>query len=231
MSEQPGRIKVTPTVGTRAFRNRTSMTLQDGTLIVRDRKGTERRFPLNAGPSSPSRDVLIMPNIDGAFRDQWAILDGNGEAIAIGYLGDWDSDERAEIEDAAGLTPSIENRDTPRTEVRKDGLILEDGTWWMLAPRAGSVALVIAFVTQAGVLPAALGWPVVAALMAFLVIGMTSGAYGKGRRTKSTAIVEAILSGDEEASRKALEDLGIDPNPPKGTDPDPPEPQPNAPPQ
>lgn len=217
MSEEPGRIKVTPAVGTRTFRNRTSIAVHDGNLIVRDRKGNERRFPLNAGPSSPSRRVIIMPNTDGAFRDQWAILDGKGEAIALGYVGDWDADERAEIDRPAGLTRGVENRDTPRTEVREDGLILEDGTWWMLAPRAGSVALVIAFVTVAGVLPAALGWPVVAALMAFLVIGMTSGAYGKGRRTKSRAAADAILSGDEEASRKALEDLGIDPNP--ATDP------------
>ena len=166
---------------------------------------------------------MIMPTIDGAFRDQWAILDGNGEAIALGYVGDWDSDETTEIDRAANLTLGIENRDAPRAELREDGLILEDGTWWRLAPRAGSVALVIAFLTVAGVLPAALGWPVVVALMAFLVIGMTSGAYGKGRRTKSRAIVEAIMSGDEEASRKAMEDLGIDPNPPKATDPNPPE--------
>jgi hypothetical protein len=218
MSEQPDRIKVTPTVGTRSFRNRTSMEVQDGTLILRNRKGTERRFPLNAGPSSPSKNVMIMPNADGAFRDQWAILDGNGEAIALGYVGDWDSDETTEIDRAANLTLGIENRDTPRTEVREDGLILEDGTWWMQAPRAGSVAFVIAFLTVAGVLPAALGWPVVVALMAFLVIGMTSGAYGRGRRTKTRDMAEAIMSGDEAASRKAMEDLGIDPDGP-ATDP------------
>jgi hypothetical protein len=221
MSEEPGRIKVTPTVGTRAFRNRTSLAVQDGMLIVRDRKGTERRFPLNAGPSSPSRRVIILPNIDGAFRDQWAILDGNDEAIALGYVGDWDAVERAEIDRPAGLTPGIENRDAPRAEVREDGLILEDGTWWKRAPHAGSVALVIAFATVAGALPAALGWPVVIALMAFLVIGMTSGAYGKARRGKGAAVEDAIISGDEDAYEKAVDDL--DRNSPKATDPDSPE--------
>ena len=223
MNERSGRIEVTPTTGTRTFRNRTSMAVQDGTLIVRDRKNAERRFPLNAGPSSPSRRVIIMPNIDGAYRDQWAILDGNGEAIALGYVGDWDADERAQIDGPAGLTLAVENRDTPRTEVRADGLILVDGTWWQLAPKAGSVALVIAFVTVAGVLPAALGWPVVVALMAFLVIGMTSGAYGKARRGKGAAVEDAIISGDEVAYRKARDDLARGSSPPNATDPDSPE--------
>lgn len=41
------------------------------------------------------------------------------------------------------------------------------------------VAFVVAGITNAGFLPAVVGWPVAAALMVFLVLGMTSGAYGK----------------------------------------------------
>jgi hypothetical protein len=53
--------------------------------------------------------------------------------------------------------------------------------------------------------------------MAFLVIGMTSGAYGKDRRGKGAAVEDAIISGDEAAYRKARDELRN--NPATATDP------------
>jgi hypothetical protein len=196
------------------------MAVENGDLVVTDRKGTERRFPLNSGPTSPARYMVISPNAPGAFRIQWAIVDGSDEVLVLGYIGDWDSVETEEIERAAGLSIGSEDRDTPKTELRHDGILLEDGTWWKLAPAAGSVAFVVALITGAGALPAALGWPLVVALMAFLVIGMTSGAYGKHRRGKGAAVDDAILTGDKEAFRTALDEAR---NPSKSADPDPPE--------
>jgi hypothetical protein len=202
-----------PTGGTRSFRHKTSLAVRNNTLVVTDRKGTQRTFPLNAGPTSPTKTVLILPEPDGAFRDQWAILDGNAEALVIGYVGDWDTVETEEINLAAGLGAGIENRAAPRTELRHDGLFLQDGVWWRYAPHAGSVAFVVALITQAGFLPAALGWPLVAALMAFLVLGMTSGAYSKHRHGKGDAVEAAILAGDEDARRKAFEEALNQPDP------------------
>jgi hypothetical protein len=199
-------MKVVPTGGTRAFRNRTSVAVEGGVLVATDRKRTERRFPLNAGASSPARQVLVLEEPDGAFRTQWAILDGKDEALVVGYVGDWDSLELEDIERAAGLKPGIERRAAPRRELRQDGLVLEDGTWWQWAPKAGMVAFVVAGITNAGFLPAVVGWPVAAALMVFLVLGMTSGAYGKHRAGKSPAADAAILAGDDEAFHKAVED-------------------------
>jgi hypothetical protein len=213
-------MKVGPTGGTRAFRNRTSVGVENRTLTATNRKGVERRFPLDGGPSSPARHVTVVAEPDGAFRTQWAILDGNEEALLVGFLGDWDSLEMDDVERAAGLKPGIENRPAPRTEVRRDGLILEDGTWWQWAPKAGMVAFVLAGITNAGFLPAVVGWPVVAALMVFLVLGMTSGAYGKHRPGKSAAAHAALRAGDDEAFDKALEEAH---NSPLVTDPEPPE--------
>ena len=68
------------------------------------------------------------------------------------------------------------------------------------------VAFVVAGITNAGFLPAVVGWPVAAALMVFLVLGMTSGAYGKHRAGKSPAADATILAGDDEAFHKAVED-------------------------
>jgi len=195
-----------PTAGTRSFRNKTSLAVRNNALVVTDRKGTQRTFPLNSGPTSPAKTVMVVPEPYGAFRDQWAILDGNGEALVIGYVGDWDTVEAEEIDLAAGLGAGIEHRAAPRTELRQDGLFLQDGVWWRYAPRAGSVAFLVALITQSGFLPGVLGWPLVAALMAFLVIGMTSGAYGKHRRGKGAAVKDAILRGDEEGRRKAFEE-------------------------
>lgn len=199
-------MKVVPDSRTRAFRNRASVAVEDGALIATNRKGVERRFPLDDGSSSPARHVTVMAESDGAFRTQWVILDGNEEALVLGYLGDWDPAEMDDIEAAAGLKPGIENRPAPRTEVRHDGLILEDGTWWQWAPKAGMVAFVVAGITNAGFLPAVVGWPVAAALMVFLGVGMTSGAYGKHREGKSAAARAAILAGDDEAFDKAVEE-------------------------
>ena len=199
-------MKVAPDSGTRAFRNRTSVRVENRTLIATNRKGVERKFPLDAGPPSPARHVTVMAEPDGAFRTQWAIVDGNEEALVVGYLGDWDSLEMEDIERAAGLKPGIENRATPRTEVRHDGLVLEDGTWWQWAPKAGMVAFVVAGITNAGFLPGLVGWPVAAALMVFLVVGMTSGAYGKQRKGKSAAAHAALLAGDDEGFDKAVEE-------------------------
>lgn len=213
--------RTSPTGGTRSFRNKTSLAVSDNALVVSDRKGTQRTFPLHAGPASPAKTVMVVPEPYGAFRDQWAILDGNGEALVIGYVGDWDTVEAEEIDLAAGLAAGIEHRAVPRTELRHDGLFLQDGVWWRYAPRAGSVAFVVALITQAGFLPAALGWPVAVALMAFLVLGMTSGAYGKHRRGKGAAVKDAILAGDEDARRKAFEEALNQPDP---TDAPPPEP-------
>jgi hypothetical protein len=212
-------MKVVPDSGTRSFRNRTSVAVENGSLIATDRKGTERKFPLNAGTSSPARHVTIMAEPYGAFRTQWAILDGDGEALVLGYLGDWDPLELDEVEKAAGLAPGIENLRAPRAAVRHDGLMLEDGTWWKWAPKAGMVAFLVAGLTTAGVLPAALGWPIAAALMVFLAVGMTSGAYGKQRRGKSGAAHDAILAGDDEAFDRAVEEAR---NSSKADEPEPP---------
>jgi hypothetical protein len=205
-------MKVVPDSGTRIFRNRTSVAVEDGALIATNRKGVERRFPLDAGASSPARHITVMAEPHGAFRTQWTILDGNEEALLVGFLGDWDPLEMDDIERAAGLKPGIERRPTPRTEVRHDGLILVDGTWWKAAPKAGMIAFVVAGITNAGFLPALVGWPVAAALMVFLVLGMTSGAYGKQREGKSAAADAAILAGDDEAFERAVEEAR---NPPQ----------------
>lgn len=212
-------MKVRPNTGTRGFRNRTSVQVENHTLIATDRKGVERRFPLDAGPSSPARHMTVMAESRGAFRTQWAILDGNEQALLVGYLGDWDSLEMDDIERAAGLKPGLERRASPRTEVRDDGLVLEDGTWWQWAPKAGMVAFIVAIVTNGGFLPAAVGWPLAAALMVFLVIGMTSGAYGKHREGKSAAAHAALRAGDEEAFERALEEAR---NPPENPEAEPP---------
>jgi hypothetical protein len=198
-------VKVVPDSGTRRFRNRASLRVENRTLIATNRKGVERRFPLDAGPSSPARSVLVSPESDGAFPPQWAILDGNGEAVIVGYVGDWDAWEFEDFEEAAGLKRGIEHRSAPPT-VRQDGLILEDGTWWAWAPKAGMVAFVVAGITNAGFLPAVVGWPVAGALTVFLVVGMTSGAYGKHREVVGAAAAEeAIAAGGDEAYKKARE--------------------------
>ena len=168
-----------------------------GATVVTDRKKGVRRFPLNSGPSSPARSLYVsMPS----GPSQWAIVDGNGEVLVVGWSAYWDTVEQELFERAAGLPIGIDDRSTPLTaeDLRHDGLYLDDGIWWAYAPRAASLALPVGAITQAGWFPAVLGWLIVAALMVFMVVGMTSGAYGKGRRGKGAAALDALMAGDKE---------------------------------
>lgn len=186
-------MKTTPTHGTRAFR-RCSLGVEDGALVVTDRSGTTRSFPLNKGAESPAESLSVYPEPMNAFRTQIVVLDGNGEALVIGNLGDWDWVEFQEVLQRGGLTRRGEFRSEPVQRVRADGLTLEDGTWFKWVPAVGTLTLVFALLTGAGVLPAALGWVIVLALAAYVVAAFASGAFGKGRRGKGADQEEAFMA-------------------------------------
>ncbi|MEW6477240.1 MAG: hypothetical protein AB1679_33725 [Actinomycetota bacterium] len=211
-------MKITPTHGTRRFRRACSLTVEDDALVVTDRKGTVRRFPLNQGPTSPAVSVMISATPFEAFRSQRTIVDGSGEILVLCYVGDWDAVEWLEFERAAGLPKDVELSGEPKTRLRQDGLVLEDGTWWRWAPQAGTLAFVAAMITGAGVVPAVLGSIVVLGLVVYIVVALTSGAYGKGRRGKGADAEEAFAAGDDHAWDKLIEEA-TKPLPEKKTDP------------
>jgi hypothetical protein len=207
VSGTPSTVKITPDRGTRRFRRACSLAVEDGVLVATDRKGTTRRFPLNQDLTSPAASVMISATPFGAFRDQSTIIDGNGEVLVLTYVGDWDTIEWGELEQAAGLTKDVEYHAEPKTQLRQDGLVLEDGTWWRWAPQAGTLAFVVAMVGGVGGAPGVLAWIVVLGLVVYLVLALTSGAYGKGRRGKGAAEAEALMAGDEAAWKDLIRDV------------------------
>jgi hypothetical protein len=186
-------MRTTPTVGTRRFR-RCSLGVEDGALVVTDRHRTTRKFPLNEGKRSPTESLSVLPEPMGAFRAQFAVLDGNGNALVVGNGGEWDWVEYQEVLIAAGLTRRGEFRSEPVRHVREDGLILEDGTWFRFVPAAGTLTLIFSLLTGSGVLPAALGWVIVLALAGYVATAFASGAFGKGRRGKGADQEEAFMA-------------------------------------
>ena len=186
-------MKITPTNGTRQFR-RSFMGVEGDALVVGDRRGESRRFPLKQGPDSPAELLAVFPEPMDAFRAQITILDGKGESLAISHIGTWDSVELEEFVQAAGLTKRAEFLPAPAENLRHDGLVLEDGTWFKWVPAAGTLTLVFALLTGAGVLPAALGWVIVLALAGYVATAFASGAFGKGRRGKGADQEEAFMA-------------------------------------
>jgi len=149
-------MKITPTNGTRRFR-RSYMGVEADAVVVGGRKGVSRRFPLHQGPESPAEFVMVMSEPMGAFRSQAVILDGKGEALAISHVGDWDSLELEEFLDTARLTQRAESLSAPMENLRDDGLVLEDGTWFNWVPAAGTLTLVFSLLTGSGYSPPASG--------------------------------------------------------------------------
>jgi hypothetical protein len=129
-----------------------------------------------------------------AFRAQIVIQDGNGEALAITPLGDWDTIELTEFLKEAGLPERGENLAAPKQNLRHDGLVLEDGTWFKWVPAAGTLTLVATLLTGSGVLPGAIGWVIVLALAGYVAFAFVSGAFSKGRRGKGADQEEAFLA-------------------------------------
>jgi hypothetical protein len=170
------------------------MGVEGDSMIVGDRKGVSRRFPLKQGPESPAEFVMVMSEPMGAFRSQAVILDGKGEALAISHVGDWDGVEFEEFLNAAGLTQRAESLPAPMASVRHDGLVLEDGTWFKWVPAAGTLTLIASLLTGSGVLPAALGWVIVLALAGYVAFAFASGAFSKGRRGKGADLEDAYLA-------------------------------------
>src|SRR4051812_26887749 len=117
-------MKITPTDGTRRFR-RSYMGVEGAAMVVGDRKGVSRRFPLKHGSESPAEFVMVMSEPMGAFRSQAVVLDGKGEALAISHVGDWDGLELEEFIAAAGLSQRAESLTAPMENLRHDGLVLE----------------------------------------------------------------------------------------------------------
>lgn len=186
-------MKITPTHGTRQFR-RSYLGVEGDILVVGDRKGVSREFPLRAGPDSPAELLAVFAEPLNAFRSQLAILDGKGEALVVSHVGAWDSVELEEFIQAAGLTKRAEFLSAPPDNLRHDGLVLEDGTWFKRVPAVGTLTLVFALLTGAGVLPAALGWVIVLALAGFVATAFASGAFSKGRRGKGADQEEAFMA-------------------------------------
>jgi hypothetical protein len=175
-----------------------------------------RRFPLKQGPESPT-DFLAVMFKEGSppFRSQAIVLDGNGEALAVSHVGDWDSLELEEFIAAAGLNQRVELLPAPMNNLREDGLILEDGTWFQRVPAAGTLTLIVSLLTGSGVIPAALGWVIVLALAGYVLAAFTSGAFSKGRRGKGAAQEEAYI---------ATGDSSVFDQPPSNPNAEPPEP-------
>lgn len=183
-------MKITPTDGTRQFR-RSYMGVEGDAFVVGDRKGVSRQFPLRQGPESPTELLAVMSEPMGAFRSQVLILDGNGEALAISHVGDWDTVELEDFVVAAGLKKRVELLPAPMKNLRHDGLVLEDVTWFKWVPAAGTLTMIFALLTGSGVLPAALGWVIVLALAGYVAFAFASGAFSKGRRGKGADVEDA----------------------------------------
>lgn len=186
-------MRITPTDGTRQFR-RSYMGVEGDDLVISDRKGVSRRFPLKHGPDSPAELLAVFPEPMNAFRSQIAILDGKGEAVCRSHVGAWDSVELEEFIQAADLTKRAEFLAVPPEDLRHDGLVLEDGAWFKWVPAAGSLTLISALLTGAGVLPPALGWVIVLALAGYVGTAFASGAFSKGRRGKGADQEEAFMA-------------------------------------
>ena len=170
------------------------MGVEGDVMVVGDRKGVSRRFPLKQGPESPTEFLAVMAEPMGAFRSQALILDGKGEALAISHVGDWDSVELDEFIASAGLAERVELLPAPMENLRHDGLVLEDGTWFKWVPAAGTLTLIFSLLTGSGILPAALGWVIVLGLAGYVAAAFASGAFGKGRRGKGADQEEAFLA-------------------------------------
>jgi len=170
------------------------MGVEGDALVVGDRKGVSRRFPLHQGSESPAEFVMVMSEPMGAFRSQAVILDGKGEALAISHVGDWDSLELQEFLDAAGLTQRAESPPAPMENLRDDGLVLEDGTWFKSVPAAGTLTLIFSLLTGSGVLPTVVGWVIVLALAGYVAAAFASGAFSKGRRGKGADQEDAYMA-------------------------------------
>ena len=138
---------------------------------------------------------MVMPEPMNAFWAQAAVLDGKGEALAIRRVGGvWDSLEIQEFIAAAGLTKRAEILTAPMENLRDDGLVLQDGTWFKWVPSAGTLTLIFSLLTGSGVLPAVLGWVMVLALAGYVAFAFASGAFTKGRRRKGTDQEEAFMA-------------------------------------
>jgi hypothetical protein len=171
---------ISPVQGTRRFRRNARLALEDGALVATDRRRRHHRFPLDGSPESPARfDETFSSKEHG--RGQFVYLDGRGQALVIGFAGDWDGDEQIALNEAAGIPEKL--TDPPLPPLRSDGCRLEDVKWAQPENIAAvaPVGMVVAFATNADFLPGWLGWPVVVMILVYAVAALSTGVTARPR--------------------------------------------------
>jgi hypothetical protein len=178
--------------GIRSFRERCRLAVEDGSLVVSDEKGRERRFRLDGSEQAPARYVFILG------RPWWMIVDGQGEGIVRGAHEDWDWKEITEVTEPAGISTDSQTEKIPDPPLRHDAVLLEEPRWvarnLTLVPLLGAFSLAAAAGAQQGVIPIWVAVVYFAAVLGLAVRGFSAGALAPARRSKSTPEIEAFLA-------------------------------------
>ncbi len=198
MSAPSVHISIAPTRGTRRFRRNARLEIRDGRFVATDRHGRSSSVALDGSPFAPCRAVT-RPDRKGK-RTELAILDGNGDAFVIAEHGDWDSFERIDLMDAAGIRMGSRlEADVP--SLRDDGCVVLDSTWWRWSPIVGSGAFAVGMFSGGGVIPRGIGFSLVVVAFVYLMAAVASGAFGRERQGKAYKAENALMAGDPTAVR------------------------------
>jgi hypothetical protein len=123
----------------RGFRRNCRLALREGKLVVTDRRQRVFRFALDGSPRAPEAYEV------NTLGPEWLVVDGNGQALVVGFSEAWDVIEIRDFFETAGV--EVRWRADPLPPLREDGVRLEPSPWpyWVAAmPPIGLAGVVLA---------------------------------------------------------------------------------------
>jgi hypothetical protein len=196
MNDVPAHISISPRHGTRRFRRNARLTVADGVLTATDRNGASSSVALDGSPSTPTWVTFREDPVLG--RHEMAFTDPDGNAFVITALGHWDSFERNDLTDAAGLLMvDLQPHDAPR--LRPDGRYILDSTWWKYTPQVGPLGFAAGMLSMAIEPLRWLGFAILIAAFTYSMAALFSGAFAKHRKGPAYEAEQAFLKGDKHA--------------------------------
>jgi hypothetical protein len=191
-------ISISPTHGTRRFRRNARLTLADGILTATDRNGESSSVKLDGSPSTPT---WVTFREDPVLGHEMAFTDSDGNAFVITTIEHWDSFERNDLTDAAGLLMvNLQPHDAPR--LRPDGRAVLDSTWWKFTPQVGPLGFTAGMISMAIEPIRWLGFAILIAAFTYSMAALFSGAFAKHRKGPAYEAEQAFLKGDKHAFDK-----------------------------
>ena len=199
---------VRPTSGSPTLRKKASIRFESGAIVVTDRRGTSRTFPIDGTEDAP-RGFRSTGQMDGRRY----LEDQRGRALVRLDLMDWDPEQLGDLEEAAGFK-LVTDPGTPSD--RPEMMKIEDPPYFAWASTSAAVGIAAVSLYWLHIAPEAVmlmvALPALVAFAWFITLTKLSMPSGKEIEATQQRAAEMAPNALAEAD-EILKRYGVEPAP------------------